>query len=126
MTVTRQRAADWYVFRIHPSSLFYNLYTIRGCETVQHMLGPCPVVLGLLLSEWPVVLYLTMLHIQVVIGVGDPNPLVAAQGIAILEDAGIEVCTHAVYSSVCCLLCNHCSARSTHARSEEQPHRIQK
>jgi pyrimidine deaminase RibD-like protein len=28
----------------------------------------------------------------VVVGVGDPNPLVAAAGIATLEKAGIEVC----------------------------------
>jgi diaminohydroxyphosphoribosylaminopyrimidine deaminase/5-amino-6-(5-phosphoribosylamino)uracil reductase len=30
--------------------------------------------------------------VQVVVGVGDPNPLVAAAGIATLEKAGIEVC----------------------------------
>lgn len=28
---------------------------------------------------------------QVVVGAGDPNPLVAAQGIATLQQAGIEV-----------------------------------
>jgi pyrimidine deaminase RibD-like protein len=30
--------------------------------------------------------------LQVVVGVGDPNPQVAAAGIATLEKAGIEVC----------------------------------
>jgi len=29
---------------------------------------------------------------QVVIGAGDPNPLVASEGIATLEKAGIKVC----------------------------------
>lgn len=29
--------------------------------------------------------------LQVVVGVGDPNPLVAAEGIATLEKAGIQV-----------------------------------
>jgi hypothetical protein len=29
--------------------------------------------------------------VQVVVGVGDPNPLVASEGIATLERAGIEV-----------------------------------
>ena len=31
------------------------------------------------------------IHSQVVVGVGDPNPLVASEGIATLRKAGIEV-----------------------------------
>jgi diaminohydroxyphosphoribosylaminopyrimidine deaminase/5-amino-6-(5-phosphoribosylamino)uracil reductase len=37
------------------------------------------------------VLLLMLVLLQVVVGVGDPNPLVAAAGIATLQAAGIEV-----------------------------------
>jgi diaminohydroxyphosphoribosylaminopyrimidine deaminase/5-amino-6-(5-phosphoribosylamino)uracil reductase len=39
----------------------------------------------------PVSAAASLLLLQVVVGVGDPNPLVASEGIATLEDAGIEV-----------------------------------
>jgi pyrimidine deaminase RibD-like protein len=44
----------------------------------------CPLLLLLLLLALPACL-------QVVVGAGDPNPLVAAAGIATLEAAGIQV-----------------------------------